>query len=338
VVRDLDATSDPIQIITITGNNATASATAQDPDSCFGTADQVDADQGWWEAFTLTDTCTRVRVDLCCSTPTHFANWAFVTTDCGCENIINATPDPHLDSPLEANRGIPYCEEDNLWFILGILPAGIYYYPMNSMLQGTLGPYQMHIVAEACPEAACCLPNGTCQADVNKLECDALNGTFLGLPNRFPPVVSCAGSPCGTGSCCTGPGQCQDLTDANALMTEAECGLEGGTFTGGLRCHGCLCQGDALTSCTVHADCAGIGNELCNLDACEPRAETAPNPCPLCEFQGPSNCQLANGFAGAFFPSFSDLSLGAGQLTADDFVLAPGVTAINEVCVWGQRN
>jgi hypothetical protein len=335
-----DATSGPSCVITITGNNATASATTLNPDSCFGVADEVDADQGWWEKFTLTDTCTRVRVDLCCSTPTHFANWAFVTTDCGCEDIIAATADPYAEDPLEANRGIPFCEEDNLWFVLGTMGPGEYKYPMNSMLQGTLGPYQMHIVAQACPDAACCLPNGTCQANVNKLECDALNGTFLGLPNRFPPVVACAGSPCTTGSCCTGPGACDDVDDLENPMTEAECEPEG-TFTPGLRCHGCTCTNDPVFTCSVDADCAvdadppGPGGG-CNLLACEERAETAPNPCPLCEFEGPLNCQPENGFAG-FNSAYSDLTLGAGILTADDFVPGPGVTSVSEVCVWGQN-
>jgi len=116
---------DPPVVLTFTGNNSSATSTDVNPDSCFGVAGDLDDDRGWWEGFALTDSCTRVRVDLCCSTPVHFANWPWLTTDCDCNGIVSAKLDPNEPDLSTAERGDPFCNEDNLWVNMGLLPAGI---------------------------------------------------------------------------------------------------------------------------------------------------------------------------------------------------------------------
>jgi hypothetical protein len=186
VVPDLDP-ADPPFVLTITGNNVFASATEFAPDSCFGVAEELEDEQGWWEAFALTGTCTNVRIDTCCSAPRR-SSYAFLATDCACEGLMEARL--NADGAV-SGFGDPVCEDGNQWVSFGSLPAGVYYYPVVSSGTGVLGPYQMHVTAEACPEAACCLAGGGCVDGVNHVECSALGGYLLAPPNVDALVPVC---------------------------------------------------------------------------------------------------------------------------------------------------
>ncbi|NOX57900.1 MAG: hypothetical protein GXP29_03465, partial [Planctomycetes bacterium] len=252
--------NDPAVVLTFTGNNslATAVADAQNPDgdSCFGIATTTASDRGWWEGFSLTGVCTRVRIDLCCTTPTAFANWPWLATDCSCSDIVVATLDPNTPELQPNDRGRPFCDEDNLWNIMGQLGPGAYYYSIRSALEGTLGPYTFHVVASPCPDAACCKLDGTCDV-LNLIECDAIGGFYLGAPNKFPATFACVASPptCGTGSCCFGPGICEDEVSGVAY-DEAQCTTDGGSaFLGGVSCEGGVCANNPAYSCGVGTDC-----------------------------------------------------------------------------------
>ena len=331
--------SDPPYIITMTGNDAYATSTEANPDACVGVPSGLGGDRGWFEGFSTTDTCTRLRIDLCCSTPTQFANLPFLWTSCGCGNVISATPDPNLEQLLDVDRGLPYCEEDNLWIHFGLVGPGTFFYSPLSDLEVTTGPYQMHVVAEACPEAACCKPDGSCIDGVNQLECNNLDGMFLAPPQQFPATPLCSGDPgiCATGSCCTGPGKCLDEVFGDTIVkTDCETNL-GGRYIGGIRCQGGLCDNDIRFSCNSAVDCDPNFNDGAPGGSCGgglggQRAMNQPNPCPICEHQVPGQCNL---FDGSGAGVFADLNHGSGLVGGDDFVAGPGLTQIDQVCVWG---
>jgi len=330
---------DAPMVLTFTGDNSSATSTDADPDSCFGEARDLDDDRGWWEGFALTDSCTRVRIDLCCSVPVHFANWAWLTTDCNCNGIVSAKLDPNAPGLSTAERGAPFCNEDNLWVNMGLLPAGNYYYSIRSALSGTLGPYTMHVVAEACPDAACCLPNGTCMT-VNQIECDASGGFYLAPPNKFPATTACVSNPstCDIGACCTAPGECED-EDLGDPVAETDCDFFGGTFIGGMKCRGGICSLDERFSCSTAQDCqvqgAGcpVAGNCCVSPGGDERALDQPNPCPICELENPNACQSES--VSTDLAAISELSLGTGIVHADDFIPGAGLSKVDEVCVWG---
>jgi hypothetical protein len=330
---------DPPVVLTFTGNNSSATSTDVNPDSCFGVAGDLDDDRGWWEGFALTDSCTRVRVDLCCSTPVHFANWPWLTTDCDCNGIVSAKLDPNEPDLSTAERGDPFCKEDNLWVNMGLLPAGDYYYSIRSALSGTLGPYTMHVVADACPDAACCLPSGMC-VTVNQMECDASGGFFLAPPNKFPATTACVSDPstCGIGACCTAPGECVDQDLGNPIV-ETDCDFFGGAFIGGMKCKGGACILDERFSCSTASDCLTQGagcpamGTCCTAPGGDERALGQPLPCPICELENPSSCQSES--VSTDLVAISELSLGTGIVHADDFIPAAGLSEVGQVCVWG---
>lgn len=186
--------------------------------------------------------------------------------------------------------------------------------------------YPTPTAGQAGPLAACCVAD-QCTDGVNQLDCDALGGTFLAPPQKAPLVPDCSTSPCATGSCCAGPGECFD----NALgqpVDKAYCDSNFGTYHGGVRCKGGTCEGAPAESCSYDLDCPGSTGPCLGTD--QQRAQ--PTPCPLCSLQGESNCQAFDGYSYLFVPS--DRHLGSsGILAADDFRLNGSV--LDHACVWG---
>jgi hypothetical protein len=211
------------------------------------------------------------------------------------------------------------------------LSAGTYYVPINSTLEDDLGPYQLHIIAEACPLLACCLPDGSCIDGVNQFQCDLQDGTFLGPPTRFPSVPVCTGSTCASGSCCTGPGECIDEQSGDPI-SKAECDTEGGNYKGGVRCEGGECVLNPAFSCDDAGDCSAVGG-TCSGGIGGQRALAQPNPCPICEFESVSSCQLWDDPGHSL--KISDLGTGSGLVWADDFIAGAGLTQIDQVCTYG---
>ena len=319
------------KVVTITGNNSGATNTFANPDSCFDPSDDANAEPGWWEGFTLVDDCTIVYVDHCCTDPVHRPAYRILYDSCPCGQALFTQANPYAFPEPPDSRGLPFCgEDDNAWQSFGLLGPGTYYYPIYSALAGHHGQYQFHIVARACPTAACCVQN-QCVDDVNQFECSSLGGFFLAPPNKSPAVNVCTGtngqpgSTCFTGSCCTGPGECSDVQLAQPV-TKANCDSQSGNFIGGVRCQGGSCAASPVESCSVNADCPG--NDTCVGDA---QALAQPLPCPICEIEGVGNCQP---YDNSFNFTLSDRHLGdAGLLAADD--IKPDGTTLSSVCVWG---
>ncbi len=316
-------------VITITGNDAYGTSTDLRADACYGPVTSAASDAGWWEVLELSGSCTRVRLDFCCSSSAQQANWAYLWKGCDCTTVIPSIPDPNVDLVLSSGRGAPYCDDDNFWASFGLLGPGMYAYSTLSSLQDAGGPYQMHFVAEACPSAACCKPDGSCVDGLNQLECDALGGTFLAPPQQLAPTPLCNGDPgvCGTGSCCTGPGACADEVGGDPI-DKVECDGMGGRYLGGIRCQGGYCLDDARYSCQTATDCATPGpGGGCVSDPWR----VQPNPCPTCELIGVNTCQA---FDNRWWGRSASDHL-QGVLAADDFIAGAGLTQVSQVCVWG---
>ena len=316
-----------VKVITITGDNSSASSTAAQPDSCFAPSTDPNADPGWWEGFEFVDDCALVRIDHCCTDPVHRPAYRVIYNSCPCGPSIFDAPNPYKPTEVSSARGGPYCfDDDNLWETYGLLPAGHYYYPVYSALAGHHGVYQMHISVEACPTAACCT-GATCTDGINQLQCDALGGYFLAPPQKYPGVAACAGSICDTGSCCFGPNTCFDEI-AEHSMTPTDCFNGEGNYFGGMTCKGGYCAQHLLTSCANNDDCAGGTTGPCVGD---PQALAQPLPCPLCGFESNGTCQK---FDDTLNFAVSDPQLGGnGMVTADDFI--PEGSRLESLCVWG---
>lgn len=322
------------KVVTITGDNSGATSSLANPDSCFPPSTDPNAEPGWWEGFTLMDDCTIVYVDHCCTDPVHRPAYRILYDSCSnaaCGTARFTVANPYAFPEPADSRGLPYCgDDDNAWQSFGLLGQGTYYYPIYSALAGHHGQYQFHIVARACPKAACCVQD-QCTDDINQFQCDALGGFFLAPPHKSPAVSACTGtngqpgSTCYNGSCCTGPGACTDVVLGQSF-TKADCDTQQGNFIGGVRCQGGSCSGTPVESCSVNADCPTA--ETCIGDA-EQLAQLSP--CPICEFAGVGNCQSyedTTNFA------MSDRHIGdAGVLSADD--IKPDGTTLTQVCVWG---
>lgn len=135
-----------------------------------------------------------------------------------------------------------------------------------------------HIIFEPCTVAACCQvdwddpnPCDTVSCSVeNILVCEnlptdnpaGLNGDWLGCVDPSDPLCNpvndCFGDPCGTGSCCTGPGVCEP--EAPASWT----------------CEQCTAASDQVAP--YH------GGVTCDRDPCE-----------VCAFEDQAHCQLTTG-------------------------------------------
>jgi len=170
---------------------------------------------------------------------------------------------------------------------------------------------------------------GICNAScglMNQLECLDIGGAFLAPPNRTPAQITC-GTVCNTGSCCTGPGMCEDEI-LNVPITPSDCDGAplAGRYVGGLRCFGGACVGgqNAGESCSSDSQCP--------FGTCSGSAEnlSQPTPCPICEIAAGDNCQM---FDDAVNFRTSDNTVPGGSRAADDF--RPHGTTITKVCVWG---
>jgi hypothetical protein len=276
-------------------------------DSTIFDPDDSTKDPGWWQVFSLT-ACAEVRFDLCCTDANGDAlrpQWSNVYSECPCDEIIAQTG---VDPPIGIGRGTdgfarggPFCDDDNLWETFRLRP-GIYYKPIYSAPGGTAAvppgtDYQVHITVAACPVAACCV--GSDWSITDELECEDLGGYWLNGNVDVPTQPDCsqggADSPCCTGSCCLGPGQCEDDVEG-APLEPADCVLLDGEFVGGA-----TCAGDP-------------GNFL-------------PEPCPTCPIGDEGNCLDNDG--DYIYPSDAE----QGVRRAEDFVAQSGT--ISEVCVSG---
>jgi len=309
------------RVVTITGDNSTA--TFSPPDYCCPPDTDCVLDLAWWEAFE-TDNCAMIRIDYCCTDPVKRPAYIALADQCPCAAKIANQPNPYKYPEPGWARGTPYCDDENQWATFGPLPGGRYYISVDSQLPGSFGEYQLHVTAEACPLAACCVLD-SCVDGVNQPECDALGGTFLAPPQKVPAVANCSGDPCTTGSCCLNPGECIDRNAAEP-MTQAYCHSVGGAYSGGVACHGGTCSNDANMTCAWPADCPQ--NAACNGT---PQQLAQPTRCPICDIESVNNYQP---FDDGLNFAVSDTNLGnEGMVVADDFV--PSGTMLNRVCVWG---
>jgi len=337
---------------TITGDNSTASNTFENPDSCSWSWNSPLDDLGWYEAIQIYDpavgpgdtiACAYVMLDYCCSDPVREPSYVELLTSCYCDNAILVAENPN-HAYKAAARGGPFCLQDNIWMQFGPLigardatelaaGVGTYYHPVLSRIGANLGPYQFHVRVEACPDAVCCV-GVECKL-VNILECADLGGYFLAPPNRSTAVTFCSNQ-CSTGSCCTDPGVCID----NKIPGEPPASFDPmdagyctgtllGTYVGGARCFGGVCQGGVQQgqSCRSDDDCDG---GVCQGEAIE---LAQPLPCPICDIRGPNNCQAFDD-PEQQQPRFSELSMWPTSMhVADDF--KPHGTTISRLCVWG---
>ncbi len=348
---------EPPKTLTISGDNSPASATFAHPDGCFGANRTFLADPGWWEGFDIAD-CANVRIDLCCTDPMARAANDFLLLAPALPSetpvVIRSSASPYSAGALASGFGPPYCTDGNFWATFPLLEAGQYWYPVYSVPVAARGAYQMHVTVEACPLAACCYlecsttaqhcsrdtdcPGGeTCDTkcdELNQTQCDAKLGFSVQPPQAYGSNVAfmCTSGLCDTGSCCTGPGECKDMRDNNGNpITKAVCESANfnGSFVGGAECVGGLCAGGTgmlpcgdSSECPPGDTCMGTPEELAQ-----------PNPCPVCDIQGPANCQQPQSGDNAQV-AYSDRSFGAGLAVADDFLHSGG--DITTVCVWGE--
>jgi len=251
-----------VKVITITGNNSTATSTTGAPDSCYQPSTDPNADPGWWEAFTLVDNCSLVRIDHCCTDPVHRPAYRVLYNSCPCGPAIFDAVNPYKPGEGSVARGAPYClDDDNLWDTYGLLPAGSYYYPVYSALAGHHGVYQMHISVEACPKAACCISShcvgnsqnpatgGQCLVDADCKAC--YNATNNGAACTSNAQCTGAGALCDTTATCT-PGSCVDG------INQLQCNAQGGYFLAQPQKYPAVgaCSGDI---CGTGSCCTGPG-------------------------------------------------------------------------------
>jgi len=186
----------------------------------------------------------------------------------------------------------------------------------------------------------------TCRScDVtNQTGCDAIGGYWLAEPQLAQPIPICttsepgqAGNPCNSGSCCKGPGECED----NRLlvpMTAAICNtaeFNFGDFVGGVLCGGGTCEGgsNAGFGCRdpedFPGDCPGAGT--CEAGELGAQAFAQPIPCPICEHNSAAECNPGGGR----YVWLSDESTLDNPTRQCNDIMPTETGVLSEICVLG---
>lgn len=188
--------------------------------------------------------------------------------------------------------------------------------PMNFSPLFRNGVLSMQLCSQA-PGGACCQPDGTCVNDVTGTDCaDLLGGSYFG------DFTLCELENCeGVGACCLGV-SCQDLT-------EAECGVMGGTYKGdGSDCAFIPDPCDTSSNgacCRYDGDCEEISEYDCVFDPRldTPGAFTAPGvECTA------ANCQPLGGCCTAFDQCTDTESGGCIEFNCADTINTAGTQCI----------
>ncbi len=237
---------DQANTVDISGDNSAAT-----PSNC----PRLGSDPVWWEAFTVEvlappePQCGMVTIDFCCTDPA-FNPYYFALYDvCPCGSDIRA--DQVVVDEV--------CGEGSV-SLTWMLPPGTYYYPIYSGPNGMLGPYQLHLTAEACELAACCTGE-TCSFGTN-LECKTGGGDWLGAPVPNP-LADCFDLPCASGACCLADGTCDDQNGDQ--IAPAMCTALAGDYHGFVYCSDIQCP---VGGVIPEDQCkAGRGSEFITSDA-----------------------------------------------------------------------
>lgn len=97
-----------------------------------------------------------------------------------------------------------------------------------------IGTFCVGLSSDECPVGACCLPDGSCQADARPAECALLGGSFQGDGT----LCSEADCPAPMGACCLSAGGCQ-------IQSQLVCENFGNAWAG----PGTLCPDDCAAPC-----------------------------------------------------------------------------------------
>lgn len=176
-----DATVVPVAVgpsgspntVTITGDTTPATGP-----ECSGYAGPF-----WWEAFEI-DSCAILTIDFCGTSPVLMPAYIGVWAGCAPDG---STCGPYLAADGYSREWCPDAGDENITIVFDALPAGAYYYPLIADPGRGLGPYIMHVTAEACTGActgclgACCdssIP--TCTNDVLQAACVGPTEEWLG--------------------------------------------------------------------------------------------------------------------------------------------------------------
>ncbi|MFQ5495510.1 MAG: hypothetical protein ACE5EX_09030, partial [Phycisphaerae bacterium] len=210
-------------------------------------------DPGWWESWEI-DGCADVRIDFCGTAPVMQPVQGVIWQGCPCSTLIG---DAGVLPPIGTGegpgsqgfqRGIPFCDEDNLWQTFPLLAPGVYYKSITSSPNSSFGvppggTYQFHITAKACRTAACC---GTV----------CVGGARDGLSCNTTAFPECPG----TGAECIG-GRCM-FGPRHGFVCDA-----GGVNECPNACVGGLTDGDICDPNDPNA-CGGVPANCTNAGAC----------------------------------------------------------------------
>ncbi len=225
------ALGQPPAVVTITGNNATATFDDAVTGRCVGGINDGSAcdpwagdpliecpgglcialcdapifdpagntrDPGWWEAVQLND-CADVRIDFCATLPTLTPAWPMLYSDCPCGSPVTGAGVP---SPVGAGDdeagfayGDPFCTGGNAWVTFATLPPGVYYYPVYSGPTSTMavppGGSYQLHITAAACRQAACCST-VCSGGVRDAEACNVDG-HADCPNGICSVGFCLG-------------------------------------------------------------------------------------------------------------------------------------------------
>lgn len=121
--------------LTFSADNTTASGLGD-----FDASSPYFGSPVYWHAFTTTG-CNTVTVDYCGQSPVWTNTFGILATDCPALNLVNA---------FQFNNSA--CGDGNITFIYSQIAEGTYYIPvLADGVSGSIGPYSIHVSAEACP-------------------------------------------------------------------------------------------------------------------------------------------------------------------------------------------